>query len=104
MRRRVQYFFDSLFSFTDLPLAVITLAGFIGIGASFIVGVTVLAAWASGSIDVAGYTPLMLVVIFMGSLILLALGVTGSYVWRTYENTKGRPSAVPMTTERFPAS
>jgi hypothetical protein len=46
----------------------------------------------------------MLVVVFMGSLILLALGVTSSYVWRTYENTKGRPSAVPMTIERFPDS
>jgi glycosyltransferase involved in cell wall biosynthesis len=104
MRRRLQYFLDSLFSFTDLPLAVITLAGVVGIGASFVVGMSVLVAWASGAINVAGYTPLMLVVIFMGSLILLALGVTSSYVWRTYENTKGRPSAVPMTIERFPAS
>jgi glycosyltransferase involved in cell wall biosynthesis len=100
--RRLQYFLDSLFSFTDLPLAIITLAGVVGIGASVVVGVTVLIAWASGAITVAGYTPLMLVVVFMGSLILLALGVTSSYVWRTYENTKGRPSAVPMSIERFP--
>jgi polyisoprenyl-phosphate glycosyltransferase len=61
-------------------------------------------AWVSGSVNVAGYTPLMLMVAFASSSILLALGIIGSYVWRTYENTKGRPGAIPMSHERFPAA
>jgi hypothetical protein len=32
---------------------------------------------------------------------LLGLGVIGSYVWRTYENTKRRPSYIPMSHERL---
>ena len=58
-------------------------------------------AWALGRIDVPGYTPLMLALFFVTSTILISLGLVGSYVWRTYENSKGRPGAIPMTHERF---
>jgi hypothetical protein len=43
----------------------------------------------------------MLALFFVTSTVLTALGLVGSYVWRTYENSKGRPSVVPMTHERF---
>ena len=32
---------------------------------------------------------------------VFALGIMGSYVWRAYENTKGRPLAVVMREDRF---
>ena len=54
-----------------------------------------------GRIEVPGYTPLMLALFFVTSTILISLGLVGSYVWRTYENSKGRPGAIPMTHERF---
>jgi polyisoprenyl-phosphate glycosyltransferase len=43
----------------------------------------------------------MLALLFVTSAILISLGLVGSYVWRTYENSKRRPSVVPMTHERF---
>ncbi len=101
LRRRLRYLLDSVFSFTDLPVLIITIVGVIGVSLSVLVGVGVLVAWATSSITVAGYTPVMLALVFTGSSVLLALGIIGSYVWRTYENTKGRPSALPMTHERF---
>ena len=100
-RRKVRYLLDSIFSFTDLPITVIIAVGAVGVAASTVWGIVVLAAWSAGKIDVAGYTPLMLAVFFVTSAILISLGLVGSYVWRTYENSKGRPSAVPMTHERF---
>jgi len=36
----------------------------------------------------------MLAVLFSFSTTLLALGIVGGYVWRIFENTKGRP--VPL--------
>jgi hypothetical protein len=45
----------------------------------------------------------MLMLFLLCSSILLALGIVGSYVWRTYENSKRRPGAVPMQHERFAA-
>jgi polyisoprenyl-phosphate glycosyltransferase len=100
-RRKVRYLLDSIFSFTDLPITLIIALGAVGVVVSTVAGVAVLVAWASDQIDVAGYTPLILAVFFMTSLIIIALGIVGSYVWRTYENSKGRPGAVAMSHERF---
>jgi polyisoprenyl-phosphate glycosyltransferase len=100
-RRKVRYLLDSIFSFTDLPITLIIALGAVGVVVSTVAGVAVLAAWATDQIDVAGYTPLILAVFFMTSLIIIALGIVGSYVWRTYENSKGRPGAVAMSHERF---
>jgi glycosyltransferase involved in cell wall biosynthesis len=100
-RRKVRYLLDSIFSFTDLPITAIILLGAIGVAVSTVWSVVVVVAWAAGKINVPGYTPLMLALFFITSTILIALGLVGSYVWRTYENSKGRPDVVPMTHERF---
>jgi glycosyltransferase involved in cell wall biosynthesis len=102
-RRKMRYLLDSIFSFTDLPITVIIALGALGVAVSSVWAVVVLAAWVAGRINVPGYTPLMLALFFITSTILIALGLVGSYVWRTYENSKGRPSVVPMTHERFDA-
>jgi glycosyltransferase involved in cell wall biosynthesis len=100
-RRKVRYLLDSIFSFTDLPITAIIVLGAIGVTVSTIWSIVVITAWAVGKIKVPGYTPLMLALFFVTSTILIALGLVGSYVWRTYENSKRRPSVVPMTHERF---
>ena len=87
----MRYLLDSIFSFTDLPITLIIALGVVGVAVSTIAGIAVLVAWATDQIDVAGYTPLILAVFFMTSLILISLGVVGSYVWRTYEN-RNRPA------------
>src|SRR3954468_6317939 len=101
-RRKVRYMLDNLFSFTDIPVLAIIAIGLLGVVASFVVAVAVFIAWLTSDVTV-GYTPLMLAIVVTASSILFSLGVIGSYVWRTYENTKGRPSAIPMSHERFDA-
>ena len=101
LRKRVRYLQDSIYSFTNLPIAAITVLGVVGVLASVSYACMVFAFWAAGRIDVEGYTPLMLALLFMASSVLIGLGIVGSYVWRTYENSKGRPTAVTMTHERF---
>jgi glycosyltransferase involved in cell wall biosynthesis len=101
LRRKVRYLLDSIYSFTDLPITIIIALGVVGVVVSTVAGIAVLVAWATDQIDVPGYTPLILSVFFMTSLIVIALGIVGSYVWRTYENSKGRPAAVAMSHERF---
>jgi glycosyltransferase involved in cell wall biosynthesis len=103
MRRRVRYLLDSVFSFTNLPVDIITMIGVVGVAGSVITSLVVLIAWLANAVEVAGYTPLMLAVALSSSAILLSLGIIGSYIWRTYENTKGRPPTIPMSHERFDA-
>src|SRR5438876_5440545 len=83
-RRKVRYLLDSIFSFTDLPITAIIVLGALGVAVSTIWASVVLAAWAAGKIEVPGYTPLMLALFFVTSMILIALGLVGAYVWRTY--------------------
>lgn len=101
LRKRIRYLQDSIYSFTSLPIAAITVLGVVGAVASVSYACVVFAFWVAGKVNVPGYTPLMLALLFMASSVLIGLGIVGSYVWRTYENSKGRPSAVTMSHERF---
>lgn len=101
MRRRVRYLMDSVFSFTDIPIQALQAIGFIGSLVTLMVGLAVLGFWAVGRITEPGYTPLMLTILFSTFSILGGLGVVGSYVWRTYENSKGRPNSIVMRHRTF---
>jgi polyisoprenyl-phosphate glycosyltransferase len=100
-RKKYRYLLDSVFSFTSLPVTVILVVGTVGTIASFLAAVVVFCTWALGGIAVEGYTAQMLVLLFSTASILSALGIVGTYVWRTFENTKGRPPSVVMSTESF---
>lgn len=91
LRRKLSYLTDSFFSFTDLPIRVLTWFGFVGFLAAVLVTLAVLIGRAFGVIDVPGYSATVLVVVAFSTLNLLSIGLIGNYVFRTYENTKQRP-------------
>ena len=101
LRKRARYLFDSVYSFTDLPINLLLAVGVSGVLLSTVGAAAVSLAWLFAGVRVAGYTPLMLAILLMGSSILSGLGLVGSYVWRTYENSKRRPDAVQMLVETF---
>jgi glycosyltransferase involved in cell wall biosynthesis len=103
-RRKLSYFFDSAFSFSDLPVRVFIGLGFLGLLVAALLGLLVILAKFTGRIVVPGYTATVLTILFFSSLNLFGLGIIGSYVWRAYENTKARPLAVVMQTQEFPES
>jgi glycosyltransferase involved in cell wall biosynthesis len=100
-RRKVRYLLDSVFAFTDLPISMLAGMGSVGIALSVALGIVVVTMRLLGRIPVLGYAPIMLLLLLSTSSILLALGIVGSYVWRTYENSKGRPLFVPLSHETF---
>jgi len=93
-RRKLAYMMDSVFSFTDLPIRILTTAGLLGITFALLMGVIVLIARVFGDITVSGYTTTLLVIVFFGALNTLGIGLVGHYAWRTYENTKHRPLGI----------
>jgi polyisoprenyl-phosphate glycosyltransferase len=101
-KKKYNYLKDSIFSFTDLPVKILTWLGSVGVMLSAIMAMTVLIAKISGWVAVPGYAATVLIIIFFGALNLLGLGIIGTYAWRTYENTKQRPSALVMTQTEFP--
>lgn len=92
--KRVRYFVDSVFAFSDLPIHLLVAMGGVGAALSAVGAVVVLAAWLLREIPVEGYVPIMLAVLFFGFATLLALGIIGIYTWRISENVRGRPNAI----------
>ena len=103
-RKKYIYLKDSIFSFTDTPIKLLTWTGMLGILVSVCMALAVLAVKLSGAVNVPGYAATVLIVIFFGALNLLGLGIIGTYAWRTYENTKRRPSSLVMSKMDFPPS
>lgn len=101
LKKKVNYLLDSVFSFTDLPIRLLSLFGLLGIIASAILGTIIILAKVLGGIPVPGYAATVLTVIFFGALNSLGFGIIGAYAWRAYENTKGRPLSVVMLEQKF---
>src|SRR5215469_3470177 len=99
--RKIRYMFDSMYAFTDFPISLLFWAGALGVLISGLCATIVLSAWAMGLVDVPGYTPIVLLVTFFVALNMLSMGIIGSYLWRTFENTKGRPQSIVLMAETF---
>lgn len=100
-RNRVHYLADSAYAFSSLPLRLLTWMGALGTGAALVGSAVVFVAWLAGTINVPGYTPLILSVLLFHSLTLFGLGILGAYLWRTFENTKQRPGSIVAHREVF---
>jgi glycosyltransferase involved in cell wall biosynthesis len=99
--RRFRYLLDSTFAFSDLPIRVLSFAGAMGMSLSVILMLVVLISKLTHKIEVPGYTATVLTVMFFGGLNALGLGLIGEYVWRTFQNTKGRPSYIVAQRKEF---
>jgi hypothetical protein len=93
---------DSVFAFSDTPITALLWIGALGAAVSLIAGTVVLVNYMLGNIDQTGYTPIILSVLFTGSLVLIGQGIVGAYVWRAVENAKRRPLTITASHEVFP--
>lgn len=100
-QKRVRYLLDSVFSFTNLPLDLLLLTGLIGTVVVVVIAVVVLAFAAGGAITAPGYAPIMLAILFSTFLTITSIGIIGAYIWRIFENTKGRPTSIVMSREQW---
>lgn len=102
--KKVKYLLDSVYAFSDLPIRALKWLGGTSAAVGAVVSVIVLVARLLGKIEVPGYTPIVLSVTVFGGLNAFGLGLIGEYVWRTFENTKGRPLAITASRHDYPGS
>jgi glycosyltransferase involved in cell wall biosynthesis len=99
--RKLRYAFDSIFSFTDLPIRILLILGAAGTSGALAAGVVVFVSWLRGRVPVLGYTPLMLVITFFGGVTALGLGIIGQYLWLSLQNARGRPNFIIRSAASF---
>jgi glycosyltransferase involved in cell wall biosynthesis len=94
LNKKMEYMMDSVFAFTDYPIRWMLKTGVFFSLIFLFLAVFIAAARLAGAIEVPGYTPTILAILFIGGMNFLGLGFVGTYAWRAYENSKGRPLAV----------
>lgn len=94
-RRLVRYALDGVFSFSRLPLRMLTYAGLFIAFVGFSVGVFFIVRRLLG-IEVAqtGFTTLVTLTLFIGGVQLIGIGVLGEYLGRVYDEVKRRPNYI----------
>jgi glycosyltransferase involved in cell wall biosynthesis len=92
LRRLARYAFDGVFSFSYLPLRLLTYAGLIIGGTGFALGLFyVVRRLINIETAPTGFTTLATLVLFLGGVQLIGIGVLGEYLARVYDEVKQRP-------------
>ena len=91
LRKKVKYFLDSIFAFSFFPIRAISALGSIIAIFSFFYGIYTIVMKLFFSVDVRGFTPIIVIVLFASGVQLIMLGVVGEYLWRNLEETRKRP-------------
>ncbi len=81
---------DGITSFSTKPISLIIGVGTIGMVICFLMLIYVLTSWISGHVT-PGWSSIMLSVWFIGSALLLSIGIVGEYIGKIYIEVKQRP-------------
>ena len=98
-RGLVKYAFSNISSYSTAPMQTVTVLGSVMLIISVIFGVWALIDKIVGR-ALEGMTTVIIITIFIGSIIMISLGIIGYYIARIYEEIKGRPKYIISETVR----
>ena len=90
LAKMLAFSIDGITSFSAKPLRWIFMTGLTLLLLDIAVAVYVLCSYFSGD-TISGWSSIMLSVWFLGSLILMAIGVVGEYIGKIFTEVKARP-------------
>lgn len=99
LSKKLKLFVDSFVSFSYAPIRLMSLAGAAISVLGFLYALFVVFNALRGH-PVEGWSSLMVVVLILGGFQLLMLGVLGEYLWRAFDEARGRPRYVIEETIR----
>ena len=92
LSKKIKAFVDSFVAFSFFPIRLISVSGLILGILAFIYGLIVIFGKVFGFVDSTGWSSMMVVILFVSSFQMIALGIIGEYVWRGLEASRNRPS------------
>jgi glycosyltransferase involved in cell wall biosynthesis len=90
--------FDTFFGFSGRPLRV---ASLLGMGVSlfgFLLALYILIRKIVSDTPLFGIPSIMVTILVTGGLILLSIGIVGEYLWRTFDESRKRPTYIVEAT------
>jgi len=95
---------DGITAFSDFPLKLASLSGFVVSGIAFLVMLYTLYARFITHDYQPGWASLMVSILFLGGVQLIAIGIIGEYIGRLSANVRQRPLYLVADTNMQPAS
>jgi glycosyltransferase involved in cell wall biosynthesis len=92
--KRLKNSLDAILDSSYLPIRFISLVGVLTACAGFVYAVDIVYARLMHHIPSTGLAPIMILVLVIGGVLMLMLGIIGEYVWRIYDEVKGKPNYV----------
>lgn len=86
----IKYAVTNIAAFSAAPMQVVTISGGVCFFVSLILAVQTLVRYFCGA-SVEGFTTVILLILFIGSIIMMSLGIIGYYLSKIYEEVKQRP-------------
>lgn len=92
--KRLKNALDAILDSSYLPIRFISAAGVVVALLGFLYAADIVYARWMHQIPVTGWAPIMMVLLVVGGLIMLMLGIIGEYIWRIYDEVRGKPNYV----------
>lgn len=86
----ISYAMTNITSFTTIPMQVVTILGLLMLVLAVILSVNALLQKVAG-VSLDGFTTIIILQCFSGSIIMISLGIIGYYIAKIYEEVKNRP-------------
>ena len=91
VRRMLHFAGDAVTSFSATPIRLVAALGFLSVALCLVALAWTLYVRLFTDATVAGWTSVIVVVLFLGGVQLLSLGIIGQYVGRIFDEVKDRP-------------
>jgi glycosyltransferase involved in cell wall biosynthesis len=92
--KKIKAFIDGIINTSYFPIRLMSLIGILTSVLGFLYSIAVFISWIFKDTPFSGYTPIMMALLILSGLIMTMLGVIGEYLWRTYDQIRGRPRYV----------
>ena len=89
----LKYAISNISAYSTAPMQIVTVLGLLMLGISIVFSIWALVDKICGR-ALEGMTTVIIILIFIGSIMMISLGVIGYYVARIYEEIKGRPKYI----------
>ncbi len=91
LKKKIRLVADTLFSFSTLPISIVTGLGAVSVVISLLWALDALVSKLTGRINVTGWTMMFIFQLLSFGVIMLTLGLLGAYLWRTFDASRRRP-------------
>jgi len=96
--KRLKNSLDAILDSSYLPIRFISVVGVCTALAGFAYALDIVYARLRHNIPFTGWAPLMVLLLVIGGVLMLMLGIIGEYVWRIYDEVKGKPNYIVRDT------